>query len=117
MSSMIHSARPTVTPVAITTFCCFVLLDLKDGRTDGQHVQKVMITTAGIVGRPSRVDQCKITDSSLEKRIVIDPPGPMFQLVFITGRMDGRTYGHRTRCMKLMTTYRPGPGRSTTIIS
>ena len=34
---MIHSARPTVTPVANNVFCCFVLLDLKSGdvRTDG----------------------------------------------------------------------------------
>ena len=33
---MIHSARPTVSPVAIIIFCYFVLLDLKsgDGRTD-----------------------------------------------------------------------------------
>ena len=33
---MIHSARPTVSPVATIVFCCFVLLDLKsgDGRTD-----------------------------------------------------------------------------------
>ena len=36
VSSMIHSARPTVTPVANNVFYCFVLLDLKsgDGRTD-----------------------------------------------------------------------------------
>ena len=35
MSSMIHSARPKVTPVANIVFCC-VLLDLKsgEGRTD-----------------------------------------------------------------------------------
>ena len=33
---LIHSARPTVTPVANIVFCCFVFLDLKsgDGRTD-----------------------------------------------------------------------------------
>ena len=33
---MIHSARFIVTPVANIVFCCFVLLDLKngDGRTD-----------------------------------------------------------------------------------
>ena len=32
---MIHSARPTVSPVANIVFCCFVYLDLKsgDGRT------------------------------------------------------------------------------------
>ena len=50
VSSMIHSARPIVTPVANHVFCCFVFLDLKsgdgrtgartDGRTDGQHVRK-----------------------------------------------------------------------------
>ena len=36
VSSMIHSARSTVTPVANIVFCCFVFLDLKsgDGRTD-----------------------------------------------------------------------------------
>ena len=28
---MIHSARPTVTPVANIVFFCFVLLDLKSG--------------------------------------------------------------------------------------
>ena len=35
---MIHSARPTVSPVATIIFCCFVLLDVKsgDGRTDEQ---------------------------------------------------------------------------------
>ena len=39
---MIHSARPTVTPVATIAFCCFVLLDLKSGDegTYGQHVRK-----------------------------------------------------------------------------
>ena len=33
---MIHSARPTVSPVETIIFCCFVLLDLKsgDGRVD-----------------------------------------------------------------------------------
>ena len=36
VSSMIHSARPIVTPVANIVFCCLVFLDLKsgDGRTD-----------------------------------------------------------------------------------
>ena len=35
VSTMIHSARPTVSPVATIVFCCFVLLDLKStGRTD-----------------------------------------------------------------------------------
>ena len=44
MSSMIHLARPTVTPVATIIFCCFVLLDLKSerGRTT---CGKIMITT------------------------------------------------------------------------
>ena len=33
---MIHSARPTVSPVATIILCCFVVLDLKSGdvRTD-----------------------------------------------------------------------------------
>ena len=35
---MIHSTKPTVSPVANIVFCCFVILDLKsgDGRTDGR---------------------------------------------------------------------------------
>ena len=42
---MIHSARPTVSPVATIFICCFVLLDLKsgDGRTD--NMCEKMITT------------------------------------------------------------------------
>ena len=54
VSSMIHSERPTVTPVANIVFCCFVFLDLKsgdgrmdvrtNGRTDGQHVRKCIPT-------------------------------------------------------------------------
>ena len=42
VSLMIHSARPTASPVATIVFCSSVLLDLKrgDGRTDGQHVRK-----------------------------------------------------------------------------
>ena len=38
MSSMIHSARPIVTPVANIVFGCLVFLDLKseDRRTDGR---------------------------------------------------------------------------------
>ena len=42
VSSMIHSARPTVSSVATIVFCCFVFLDLKSGdrRTYGQHVRK-----------------------------------------------------------------------------
>ena len=43
MSSMIRSARPTLTSVATIIFCCFGLLDLKsDGRT---ICAKIMITT------------------------------------------------------------------------
>ena len=46
MSSMIPSARPTVTPIAITLFYdnCFVLAMFK--RTDGQktHVKAVITT-------------------------------------------------------------------------
>ena len=42
LPSMIHSARPTVTPVTNIAYCCFVFLDLKSGdvRMDGQHVRK-----------------------------------------------------------------------------
>ena len=41
---MIHSARPTVSPVATTIICRFVLLDLKSG--DGRTIcAKIMITT------------------------------------------------------------------------
>ena len=41
VSSMIHSAKPTVTPEANIVFCCFVFLDVKSlGRTYGQHVRK-----------------------------------------------------------------------------
>ena len=44
VSTMIHSARPTVTPVANIVFCCFVLLDLKSG--DGRTTcAKTMIPT------------------------------------------------------------------------
>ena len=43
---MIHSARPTVSPVATIIFCCFVLLDLKWGRTYGRKTcAKIIITT------------------------------------------------------------------------
>ena len=41
---MIHSARPTVSPVANIVFCCFVFLDLKRG--DGRTIcAKTMIPT------------------------------------------------------------------------
>ena len=49
VSSMIHSARPLVTPVV----CCFVFLDLKsgDGRTDGRTTcAKSMIPTGSDFG-------------------------------------------------------------------
>ena len=47
VSSMIHSARPTVTPVENIVFHCFVLLDLKsgDGRTRRTTCAKTMIPT------------------------------------------------------------------------
>ena len=48
VSSMIHSARPMVTPVASIVYCCFVFLDLKsgDGRTDGRTTcAKIVIPT------------------------------------------------------------------------
>ena len=52
---MIHSARLIVTPVANIVFCCFVLLDLKngDGWTDGQHVRKQRSLPAVTLGWPS----------------------------------------------------------------
>ena len=58
---MIHSARPTVSPVVIIVLK-FVLLDIEewgrtDGRTDrqtdGQHVQKQLSLPAVTMGRPS----------------------------------------------------------------
>ena len=54
MSSMIHSARPIVKPVANIVFCCFVFLDFeKWSRTDGKHVQKQLSLLVVTVGRPS----------------------------------------------------------------
>ena len=55
VSSMIHSARPIVTPVANVVFGCFVFLDLKsgDGRTYGQHVRKQLSVPAVTFGWPS----------------------------------------------------------------
>ena len=51
VSSMIHSARPLVTPVANIVFCCFVFLDMKigDGRTDKNNA-KTMIPTGRDLG-------------------------------------------------------------------
>ena len=43
VSSMNHSARPTVPPGATIIFCCFVLLDLKSG--DGTDVRTNVRTT------------------------------------------------------------------------
>ena len=49
---MIHSARPTVSPVANIVVCCFVLLDLKSG--DGRTTcAKTTMTAAVTVGWPS----------------------------------------------------------------
>ena len=55
VSSVIHSARPTVPTSSEHCFLCFVLLDLKsgDGRTDGQHVRKQWSLPAVTVGWPS----------------------------------------------------------------
>ena len=60
---MIHSARPTVSPVVNIVFSlCFVLLDfekwgltdgLTDRRTDGQHVRKQLSLPAEIASRPN----------------------------------------------------------------
>ena len=54
VSSMIHSARPTVSPAATIVFC-FGLLYLKsgDGRTDGQLVRKQLSLPAVTLGWPS----------------------------------------------------------------
>ena len=41
---MIHSARPTVSPVANIVFCCFVLLNLKSGDRQTTYA-KTMIPT------------------------------------------------------------------------
>ena len=48
---MIHSSRPTVSPVANIVFC-FALLDLNsgDGRTYGQHVRKQLSLPTVTVG-------------------------------------------------------------------
>ena len=56
VSSMTHSARPIVTPVANIVFCCFVLLDLKSGdeRTDNMCENKDSYRPCLWVGR---VDQ------------------------------------------------------------
>ena len=41
---MIHSARPTVSPVANNVSCCFVFVDLNSGgRTDGQQERKQLL--------------------------------------------------------------------------
>ena len=52
-SSMIHSARSIVTPVANIVFCCFVFLESGDGRTDGQHVQTQWSLPAVTLAWPS----------------------------------------------------------------
>ena len=59
VSSMMHSARPIVTPVANIVFYCFVFLDLKIGDvrtygwTYGQHVRKQLSLPAVTLGWPS----------------------------------------------------------------
>ena len=56
VSSMIHSARPIVTPVANIGCFCFVFLDLKsgDGRTDVRTTcAKTMIPDFVTSGWPS----------------------------------------------------------------
>ena len=57
--SMIHSARPKVTPVANIAFCRYVFLDLRSARarayvqTDGQYVRKQLSIPAVTLGWPS----------------------------------------------------------------
>ena len=55
VSSMIHSARPIVKPVANNVFCCFIFLDLKsgDGQTDEHYVRKQWAPPAMTLGWPS----------------------------------------------------------------
>ena len=67
VSSMIHLARPIVTPVANIVFYCFVFLDLKnedgwtcrrtDMQTDVQHVQKQLSIPTVTVGWPGGSNQ------------------------------------------------------------
>ena len=81
VSSIIHSARPIVTPVANIVFCCFVFLDLKggDGRTT---CAKTMIST----GRDfwvGRVDQYgEIIWKSCHEAIFIHYP-KLYSMMFV----------------------------------
>ena len=49
---MIHSARPTVSPVANIVFAWHLFCFVKFIRTDGRHVQKQWSLPAVTVGRP-----------------------------------------------------------------
>ena len=57
VSSMIHSARPTVSPVANIVFAlnlfCFEKWGRTDGRTSVRHVQKQLLLPVVTVGWPS----------------------------------------------------------------
>ena len=58
VSSVIHSARPIVTPVANIVFCCFVFLDLESG--DGQTWAKTMIPTGHDFGLAEWIKNCSL---------------------------------------------------------
>ena len=64
VSSMIHSARPIVMPVANIVFCCFVFLDLKsrDGRTT---CAKTMIPTGHDFGLAEWINKILAAGSAL----------------------------------------------------
>ena len=97
VSSVIHSARPTVSPVATIIICCFVLLDLKsgDGRAYGRTTcAKIMITTGRDCGsaewinkstvfkvthqarRQSRALLCFGADAITKPKELLTPPWP-----------------------------------------
>ena len=68
MSSMIHSARPIVTPVANIVFYCFVLLDLKsgDGHKDGRTTcAKTIIPTGRDFGLAEWINKTKVANDPL----------------------------------------------------
>ena len=53
VSSMIHSARPMVMPVANIVFCCFVFLDLKSGEGRTDNMCEHLFLPAVTLGWPS----------------------------------------------------------------
>ena len=61
-SSMIHSARPIVTPVANIVFCCFVFLDLKSGDGRMDKCAKTMIPTGRNFGLAEWINMMQFQD-------------------------------------------------------